>query len=123
MNARQSFWIMRVHQSPAFSLIFHIFSCVNYAIVDRDRQGVTGDGFGSFCYFISCQYRCGNKLKNGPEGGSGNIFLLKHTFKIENFVQMKFSIVPWTTLHVLYLCIVWITIIYAQLFYFFYLLL
>ena len=46
MNARQSFWIMRVHQSPAFSLIFHIFSCVNYAIVDRDRQGVTGDGFG-----------------------------------------------------------------------------
>ena len=27
-NARLSFWIMRVHQSPAFSIIFDIFPCV-----------------------------------------------------------------------------------------------
>ena len=40
-NARQSFWIMRVHQSPAFSIFFKYFS-VRYAIVDGDRQGVTG---------------------------------------------------------------------------------
>ena len=41
MNARQSFWIMRVHQSRAFSIFFLYFS-VRYAIVDGDRHGVTG---------------------------------------------------------------------------------
>ena len=41
MKARQSFWIMRVHQLPAFSIIVNIFF-VRYAIVDADRQGVIG---------------------------------------------------------------------------------
>ena len=31
-NARQSFWIMRVHQSPAFSIIFNIFPCVKRSL-------------------------------------------------------------------------------------------
>ena len=40
MNARRSFWIIKAHQSPAFSIIFNIFP--RYAIVDAGRQGVTG---------------------------------------------------------------------------------
>ena len=32
MNARQSFWIMRVHQSPAFSIFLNIFPCVTLIV-------------------------------------------------------------------------------------------
>ena len=39
MNAKQSFWIMRVHQSPAFSIFFLYFS-VRYAIVDGVCQAL-----------------------------------------------------------------------------------
>ena len=31
-NARQSFWIMRVHQSPAFSIIFNNCPCVTRSL-------------------------------------------------------------------------------------------
>ena len=46
MNARQSFWIMRVHQSPAFSIIIY-FPCVTRSLtviakVWQALQGVTG---------------------------------------------------------------------------------
>ena len=52
MNARQSFWIMKVHQSPALAIFFKYFP-VRYAIVDADRQGVTGPNVCVLLHYIT----------------------------------------------------------------------
>ena len=42
MNAGQSFWIMKVYQSPAFSIIFIIFPCVtrSLTVIAKVWQGL-----------------------------------------------------------------------------------
>ena len=64
-HATQSFWIMRVHQSLAFSIFLNIFPCVTWSLtmVAKEWQALSVQNVKQYSSVLYCHYRDNQKAQ------------------------------------------------------------